>query len=408
MRSLLIMLLLFFTTVNAQRQKYDGYVPTTGDSHTTIPYGATPDSWQNLNNTNTPPPTKFRYDLLTNNLLSHLHNYPIVLFKPKTTVTGSLSLPDIQSIRIIDGRYDVKKIGFFLCDHSFRERQVYMVGLQLQGNLTGWLKENFIDKNIIIDSNNSNKRQLVILLKKFWYSISAPEPIPSVKKDLVTTLHYRFDIFSSKDIGYYPIKKIEGSFSEKYNSNKAYNSLSDSVLQLLKDQFSKLPFEENEVEKKWMAPADFVDYCNKALKSLQSFENKKKGLYESYQDFLDNKPMADSVDMITKYNNSGYSALYACQIAAYQNGEPLSGTKAWGYFDGETIFLNTGNGFYIKLLLSGDDYLFLFLKNLSNDKINTEMQKRILINDTPYKLLKNFTASYSLIYQLDYTTGKLF
>jgi hypothetical protein len=408
MRNQLIFLLFFFTTANAQRQRYDGYIPTTGDSHTKVPYGSITDSWQNLNNASTVNPLKFTADFTTNNLLSHIHNYPIVLFNPKTNITGILNFPEIQSIRIIDGRYDVKKVGFFPCDHSFREKQLFMVGLQLQGNFAGWLKENFIDKIIIIDSNNTNKRQLVILVKKFWYSFSAAEPIATVKNDLITTLHYRFDIFSSKDIGYYPLKRIEGSFSQKYNNNKAYNTLTDSVLLLLKNQLGKLQFESNEVENKWMAPADFVDYCNKDFKSLQNFEKKKKGLYESYQDFLANNPVADSVIMITKYSNSGNAVLYACQIAAYQNSEPLSGTKAWGYFDGETIFLNTGNGFYIKLILSGDDYLFLFLKNIGNDKINAEMQRRILINDTPYKLLKKFTASYSIIYQFDYTTGKLF
>ncbi len=408
MRVLFIILLFSFISANAQRQRYDGYVPTTGDSHTKVPYGDIPDSWQNLNNSNKLNPSKQTTDITTNNLLSHVHNYPIVIFKPQTTVTGILKLTDVQSIRIIDGRYDINKVGFFPCDHSFREKQLFMVGLQLQGNLAGWVKENFIAKNIIIDSNSSNKRQLVILLKKFWYSFSAIEPTASAKNDLITTLHYRFDIFSSKDVGYYPLKKIEGSFSGKYNNNKAYNSLADSLLLLLKNQFGKLQYEANEIDKKWIAPADFIDYCNKNLKSLQNFEKKNKGLYESYEDFIANKPMADSVEMVTKYSNSGTAILYACQIAAYQNAEPLSGTKAWGYFDGETIFLNTGNGFYIKLILSGDDYLFLFLRNIGNDKINAELQRRIFINDTSYKLLKRFTSSYSLIYQLDYTTGKLF
>jgi hypothetical protein len=112
--------------------------------------------------------------------------------------------------------------------------------------------------------------------------------------------------------------------------------------------------------------------------------------------------------LIKKYNNSGFTTLYASQIAPYQNGEPLSGTKAWGYYDGISIFLNIGNGFYIKLILSGEDYLFLFLKNMGYDKIKKELQDHLYINDTPYKLLRNFTKQYSLIYKLNYETGKLF
>ena len=408
MRKLFLILLLTITTAHAQRPRYDGYVPSTGDTHTRVPDGGTKDSWQNLNNSSALAPSKYSIDFATNSLLSHVQFYPIVNFKPLINIKGVLNMPDIQSIRIIDARHDVKKVGFFPCDRSFQDRSIFMVGLQLQGNLATWLKENFIDKNISIDSSSASKRQLVILLKKFWYSFSAEDPVPSSKNDLIATIHYRFDVFSSKDAGYYPLKKIEGSFSEKYNKNKAYNTLTDSLLLLLKEQFSKLHYEDFELDKKWMAPADFVDYCNKDIRTLQNFEKKQKGLYESYNDFIENIPMADSVEMIKRYSNAGNTIMYACQLAAYQKGVPLSGTKSWGYFDGENIFLNTGNGFFIKLIASGEDYLFLFLKNIGNDKINAEMQQRILINDVSYKLLKFFSRSYSLIYQLDFSTGKLF
>jgi hypothetical protein len=209
-------------------------------------------------------------------------------------------------------------------------------------------------------------------------------------------------------VGYYPIKRIEGSFTTNLNNNKSYNTLTDSVIVLLKDQFTKFRFEAIEIESKWIAPADFVDYCNKDFKRLRDFEKKNKGLYENYEDFLENNPMADSVEMIKKYTNSGTTILYACEIAAYQNKEPRSGTKAWGYFDGETIYLNTGSGLYIKLIRSDGDYLFLFLKNLGNDKINAAIRSSIIINETPYQILKKFSRSYSLIYQLNYTSGKLF
>lgn len=350
---------------------------------------------------------KIPIDLATDYILSHVQSYPIVDFNPQITQMDSVKIPDIQKIRIIDGRFDIKKVGFFPSDHSFQEKSLFVVGLQLQGNLAGWLKNNFIDKNVILDSNNRSNRDLVILLKQFWYSFSASETLHE-KNNLISTLHYRFDIFSSKDAGYYPLKKIEGTFSAVYNNSKVYNILTDSLLMHLKKQFSRLQFAIFEKEKNWIAPADFNNYCNKDIKSILKIEENKKGLYASYEDFLLNKPIADSIVMIKKYSNSGFTTLYACQLAPYQKGEPLSGTKAWGYYDGVSIFLNSGNGFYIKLILSGEDYLFLFLKNLGYDKIKSEMQDHIYINDTPYKLLRNFTKQYTLIYKLNFETGKLF
>jgi hypothetical protein len=350
---------------------------------------------------------KLPIDYATEYLLSHVQSYPIVNFNPQITVTDSIIIPDIQKIRIIDGRFDIKKVGFFPSDHSFQEKSLFMVGLQLQGNLAGWLKDNFIEKNIVIDSNNASKRELVILLKQFWYSFSASETLPA-KTNLICTLHYRFDIFSSKDAGYYPLKKMEGTCSAIYNDSKVYNLLTDSLLVLLKKQISTIHYSGFEKEKSWITAADFNDYCNKDLKSIQYIEKNKKGLYASYEDFLANKPMADSIVLIKKYNNSGFTTMYACQIAPYQKGEPLSGTKAWGYYDGVSIFLNIGNGFYVKLILSGEDYLFLFLKNMGYDRIKSELQDHIYINDTPYKLLRNFTKQYSLIYKLNFENGKLY
>jgi hypothetical protein len=352
-------------------------------------------------------PKKLPIDFATEYLLSHVQSYPIVDFNPQVTQTDSIKIADIQKIRIIDGRFDIKKVGFFPSDHSFQEKSLFMVGLQLQGNLAGWLKANYIEKNIVIDSNSTSNRELVILLKQFWYSFSASETL-AAKKNLICTLHYRFDIFSSKDAGYYPLKKIEGTIKATYNDSKVYNILTDSMLVTLKKQISTISYTAFEKEKNWITTADFIDYCNKDLKRIEKIEENKKGLYTSYADFLANKPIADSIVMVKKYNNSGFTTIYACQIAPYQKGEPLSGTKAWGYYDGVSIFLNIGNGFYVKLIQSGEDYLFLFLKNMDYDKIKSELQDHLYINNTPYKLLRNFTKQYSLIYKLNFENGKLY
>ncbi len=409
MRKLVILFFLFFITVPllAQRRMSNpAPSPSSGDVR---PRNTLVDKDDPLNpkingDVNL---KKIPVDLATDYILSHVQSYPIVDFNPQITQIDSIKIPDIQKIRIIDGRFDIKKVGFFPSDHSFQEKFLFVVGLQLQGNLSGWLKNNFIDKNLILDSNNRSNRDLVILLKQFWYSFSAAENLKT-KTNLISTLHYRFDIFSSKDAGYYPLKKIEGVFTAVYNNSKVYNILTDSLLMQLKKQFSRLLFAKYEKEKNWIAPADFNDYCNKDIKSILKIEENKKGLYASYEDFLSNKPIADSIVMIKKFSNSGFTTLYACQLAPYQKGEPLSGTKAWGYYDGISIFLNSGNGFYIKLIRSGEDYLFLFLKNLGYDKIKSEMQDHIYINDTPYKLLRNFTKQYTFIYKLNFETGKLF
>jgi hypothetical protein len=409
MKKLVVLILLFSTTITTMGQRRvssNPPIPSPGDVR---PRNVNTDREDPLNPkiNGELNPKKLPIDFATEYLLSHVQSYPIVNFNPQIIQTDSIKLSEIQKIRIIDGRFDIKKVGFFPSDHSFQEKSLFMVGLQLQGNLAGWLKDNFINKNLVIDSSNKSNRELVILLKQFWYSFAVSETLPA-KTNLICTIHYRFDIFSAKDAGYYPLKKMEGAINSIYADSKVYNTLTDSLLTVLKNQLTKIQYVALEKEKSWISPADFNDYCNKNLKSIQKIEANKKGLYASYEDFLANKPIADSIVMIKKYNNSGFTTIYACQIAPYQKGEPLSGTKAWGYYDGVSIFLNIGNGFYVKLILSGEDYLFLFLKNMGYDRIKKEMQDHLYINDTPYKLLRNFTKQYSLIYKLNYENGKLY
>jgi hypothetical protein len=100
--------------------------------------------------------------------------------------------------------------------------------------------------------------------------------------------------------------------------------------------------------------------------------------------------------------------LYACQLNAFKDGQHIASNKSWGYFDGFSLFVNTGNGFYIKLIRSKDDYVFFDLKSIRQDQIKSTILDGIQIGNSPYPLLKDYTKAYALTYQLDLDTGKLY
>ncbi len=406
------LLLFLIITAHAQRSRSDGYQPTTGDSHTRNYSGAPINEVDKYYQSNNPFTAKSRKyitekeeeeDFLSN------HTYPIVNFNPPIHFNAALHLQEFDSINIIDKRVDTNKVSLYPCDKSFMDQGYFMLGLQLQGNLSNWMREHLFDNSKALETGNLKNRQLVFLIKKFWFSYNLEDAKEGSIKDLKTLLHYEFDLFSLKDSSYYPLKKAEGILSVQFDKGNSYSVLIDSLLFQLKNQINAIQLSQKETEKNRISSSKFENFSSSEINKLVSFTNNKKGVYASYEDFLNNHPIADSIEMIVKYTNFGKSVKYACQIAGYQKSEPVSTTKAWGYYDGKCIYLNSGNGFYIRLVKWGNDYFFLFLKNIGIDKVTREMESHIYINNTPYKLFKNYaTRKYSLIYKLDLNSGELF
>ncbi len=332
--------------------------------------------------------------------------YPILSYRPPVSLEDAPAPSPVYSIKLIDGRFDVNKVSFLPLINDVQKKGYTSLGLQLGSSLTGWLKNYLIERTLATDSNS--KRQLLIVVKKCWFSNSANQPYTLVNPKLITTLNYDFEIYTSLDIGYYPQKAIKGSFSTLYEGGKAYSALSDSLLAVLKKELTQQHFSAKETEANWQSPIDFNDYFNERIRKTAHFEKNPRGLYESYADFLDQKPICDSVDMVMKYSNYERVPLYACLLNAFRDGQHIASNKSWGYFDGVSLFLNTGNGFYIKLIRAKDDYVFFDLKSIRQDQIKNTILDGIQIGNTPYLLLKDYTKAYALTYQLDLDTGKLF
>jgi hypothetical protein len=176
----------------------------------------------------------------------------------------------------------------------------------------------------------------------------------------------------------------------------------------LQKNIQSIQFEKREIEKNIILPEDFVSYYNNQFTERLSLSNKSKGVYETYEDFLNNRPMADSVDLVVKYNNFETTPPYAYQLAAYNNNTTVPANKAWGYFDGQTFYINCGSGLYLKLVRKRNDFLFFYLENIGSDRIKKDLLNRLYINNSPYRVLKSYTKAFVITYQLDWETGQLY
>lgn len=340
------------------------------------------------------------------NLSSLTSAYPIVGISLENHSTDTILLSSVGSIKLIDARFDNDKVGFLPLKNEIQKNGYNVAGLEINKKPAGWLKEDFFEKNIITDSNS--KRQLVIVIRNFWFSNTANELYTVSNPRLLTTLHYKFDVYSSIDFGYYPQRKIEGSFTGLHGKGYVYNELVDSLLSLLKKDLRKENFAAKETESNWQSPVDFNDYYNTRIRQASHFEKMPKGLYQTYTDFLEGHVISDSIELTKKYTNYDQSPLYACELTAFRNGLHQPSNQSWGYFNGTSLFLNAGNGFFIRLINSKQDHVFFHLKNIQEDRIKKDMLDGIRIGDSPYMLLKDYTKAFALTYQLDLETGKLY
>ncbi|MBL7759061.1 MAG: hypothetical protein JNK08_00020 [Sediminibacterium sp.] len=327
-------------------------------------------------------------------------------FTPATHFTDHIALSEVSHIKLIDLRADPTKVGYMPLNISLKRKGIQAVGVQIQQSPFKWLSENFLNTHVATDSNS--KRQLVLVLKKCWFTQHAAVPYQSGDAALITTLEYSFDLFSSMDYGYYPQRKITGSVSAPYNKGNAYNVLLDSLLTVLQHSAFNNRYAEKETPENRIAPADFNEYYNAHKQAIAATATAPRGMYLSYDDFLKGRPFSDSIEVIRKYNNAGKSDIYACEFTAIKNSIPQSCNKAWGYYDGSSLFLNTGNGFYIRLLRAGYNYVFFNLNNIREDRIKAGTLADIQIGKSSYEIIKEYSRVTPLTYQLDMETGTLY
>ncbi|MEN9686677.1 MAG: hypothetical protein RLZZ28_2463 [Bacteroidota bacterium] len=351
-------------------------------------------------------PSKLLPGLHSTGFGSIVNAYPIVFIAPDSKPQDFMSLTNISKIKIIDARNDIEKVGFLPIGNDVQKSGYTCVGIQLKKNLIPWLSEQFIQNGFQTDSNNN--RQLVLVAQKFWFSNGATNLYESFKPKLLTTLHYSFDLYSSVSIGYYPQKKIAGSITTLFNSGKAYDYLIDSFLCVLRKEILAIDFIPKETENNWQSPVDFNDHYSSTIKKLSQLVNVPRGIYATYEDFLNKKLQCDSVEIVRRYSNYDRTTPFAQLLSGFNNGVHENTLKSWGYFDGASIYLNTGNGFFIRLINTNGKYEFFHIKNIQHERIKEDVLSGISIGNTSYKLIRDYTKAFGLTYQLDIFSGMLY
>ncbi len=332
--------------------------------------------------------------------------FSIAEIAPTVNFSEQINLTEIRQIKLIDIRSDISKVGFLPVNLALKKKGIKTVGLQIKDGPLKWLSKHFIEPHIITDS--SSLRDLILVLRKCWFTSSSREPYLSIASRLTTNLEYEFDVYTLINNLYYPQKKLNGIFSLQYNESKSVDMLIDSLLQVLKSEVFIKNYAEKEIEKNAISLFNFNDFYNQQLRRYREVSTTKRGVYLTYEDFLNKKTFADTVEFVKKYDNYGRTNIYACEITAIKNGESESCNKAWGYSDGVNLFINNSNGFYIKLTHLGSScYIFNDINSLAFDRIKSPIKSNLKFGKSSYEIIKDYSRLTPLTYQLDLTSGKL-
>ncbi len=334
-------------------------------------------------------------------------SFSFVEVVPQISFNEQINLTEIRQVKLIDARTDVSKVGFLPVDLALKKKGIKTVGFQIKEGPLKWLTKYFINPNIITDSSSS--RDLILVLQKCWFTSSASEPYSVSNSKLTTNLEYEFDVFTLSNNLYYPQKKIKGTISEQYNKCKSVNTLINSLLQVLKSEAFIRNYAKKEIEKDAITLFDFTNFYNQQMKRYKEISIPKKGVYLTYEDFLNKLIFADTVEVVKIYDNIGRTNIYASEITAIKNGASESCNKVWGYSDGVNLFINNSNGFFIKLTYLGNgSFIFNDINSLAFDRIKSPIKSNLKFGNSTYEIIKDYSRVTPLTYQLDLSSGKLY
>ncbi len=333
-------------------------------------------------------------------------SFPIVNLDV-TNLNSSINLSQVSAIRLFDVRSDQQKTGFLPIILPLKKQGFDVIGLTINRSPLVWLK-NWLE-TIPLSTDTTSTRKLVFVLRDCWFSQDAFVHRHSANNSLITTLNYNIELFTQVENDYYPLKKINGEFSSPFEEGKSFQPLMDSLQQLIEKKGFSVIDGKSEITKIKIDETAFNAYLNEIRSKKTIAMNPVKGVYESFEKFIDQAPFADSAVVIKSYNMSEKFPTYATQIQPFVNGMEKNSYGIWGYFDGKDLFYNTGNGLFIKLIRDNQNgYYFKQLNLFLRDNIKSTLLSGVKFGKSDYSIINEYSRISPLTYKLNLNDGKLY
>lgn len=254
------------------------------------------------------------------------------LSAPREQSKEDFTLPFSQ-IEVADARHDSSKLGFYRMKGVYETQQYCTkksVQQELQDHLNRYYKNN-------LDSNSANR--LLICIKKLWITdFDKAELLNNQREQLFEHLYYNADIYYQVGDNYYPVQRLDSIFNKKRSGPVGKWDFIERALQYTMDQIRQTDF--TAMTKKRFAGRQRIDsfYNSFALPILKD-TSYKKGVYATFDDFKNNRPVYDSFELKP-------GKLSDILYVQESDGKTYVKRDAWGFSDGKNLYVRMGLNFF--------------------------------------------------------------
>lgn len=317
----------------------------------------------------------------------------------------SLVLP-LRAVQVLDERPQKKYTGFLPVDLDQKKKGIGVIGMDLGKGSMGLVRE-WMEQRID-QAEQAPDRTAVFVWREFWFSQNASTHRHSPNGGLETTLHYALDVYSFYQDQFYPQFQCVGENTQPFAEGRGYDQLLDAFFSTLQQKLADQNWEKPETPAKAIAPKTFQAHYQEKRAAWQKAFQRPPGLYASYADYLAQKPIADSVQVLQRFTLNQQMPLYALTLQAKAGEEEKNVYGTWGYCDGESLFYHLGNGLFIKLIQWENSFVFPHLNLFLRDNVKAKTLLGLRLGQSEYALIKEYSRITPLTYQLNLVTGTLY
>lgn len=372
-------------------------------------------------------------------ILAQLNTFPIIAqieaknldYNNKLEISlekdsSSNSLGDrIHSVNVIDVRDDTVAIGYYSVTpmEAFKYRvkagaskkdkntdawsKVYHCTPSLKEGMISWVTDYFGFRG-----NGSVKNSLLIVVKKLWLSSEADKPRFDVEQKRPAANGWnsgvlcKLEFYLERDSIFYPLYRVDSIFTfddwlYDYAGIKFRNNGSIFLTLALKSSLVKLidikPEEIIAKRRKLSFREIYNEYSNKNDVPILQAVALNSGVYTTYAEFKNNQPSIKDYEL---RNGSMGDILFV-----KEGKEEYPTRNAWGFCDGNNIFINSGDK-YSKLVRQANTFYFYGLKEV------TKKNKHVFMKSSGFNYATNSGEKKSVFkmelkyYQIDMETGE--
>jgi len=274
---------------------------------------------------------------------------------------AALTLP-FHHVKVIDKRNDTIPLLIELsADSRYKSYTYFTFKDGTSAQIESFLRHSF-------SWDTSSHFDLLMVIRKMWASSIISNPTAngqdwSYGKKLKPGIQLQVEFYLQQGYNYVPLKRFDTMIQGSYNVVREYPALVSDVLKFSLESISRVNAESTYTLGKKLSIGDVQQFSDSHLNyPILQTRYFKKGVYTSYEEFKNNAPSIQDYRIQT---TTEAHTLYVKD----PKGEEYSLRTAWGFCDGENIYVRSA-GLYFRLYYYKNNFYTNAIVRFSRKKRN--------------------------------------